>query len=178
MNNSNRRPLLNKPKNATGNTNKPNKMMWVIGAFVVIVIAFVIYSHLGSTSKTPPPPPPPPPTPETPETPETSDDTDVGIFNVSTNAENGDKTYNISSDLTGNPDTKFTDTFNGKKICMYGKCTEDTCESQTESIVLELTSSALVDGTYEEAFDNGYQINWKVGDSSCENFFAGISTTS
>ena len=99
--------------------------MWVIGAFVVIVIAFVIYSHTwGQHPKNPSDPPPPHSTqPQKPRRRQKHPMTLTLVYLMYLhNAENGDKTYNISSDLTGNPDTKFTDTFNGKKICMYGKC--------------------------------------------------------
>ena len=131
---------------------KSNYMGWVVGAFVIIIIAVGIYLYLGSIS-------------EESDAPDALDAPDFPI--------------QIKGNLSSNKQNITLKNINNTSstLCFHGKCpTGDTCAPQTESVILEVTEDEFkTEGTFNKDFDNGYQINWKIGDSSCDDFFAGLN---
>lgn len=163
MNNFNRRPRFSYRR---PNVNKKSgAIKWILGVFVVILIAVVVYSYVSPSEKKIETPKTPG-TPDKPETPGTPDNSEKNRFPIQLKG-------NLSDDMTNITVSNINNI--SSTLCFHGKCPKgSTCEPQTEQVILELTEDEFkTDGEHTKDFDNGYQINWKVGDS-CDDFFASL----
>ena len=104
--------------------------------------------------------------PATPDAPESQNDSGY-VF--STDIDDTDMV--LTSNLGGDVNTTYTQsrTVNGRKLCILGTCTQDECEPQETVEVLRFTEDSLSgDGEDSLSYDNGFQIDWKTGNTDLD----------